>query len=88
MKALRCPITAIFYLRGSDSGSVHVPPTLTRNDNSAMGYYFLPFFLLSILWVFLDTFLFPVFSGSSSPITQSLESPGIHISYLRNLKNF
>lgn len=56
--SLHCQITATFYLRGSDSGSVHVPQMLTRYDNWGYGQILLPsFFLLTIL-VLLTHFFF------------------------------
>ena len=85
---LHSQITATFYLRGSDSGSVHAPQMSTHCDNWGYGQILLPsLFLLTILG-FLTHFFFPVFSGLLSLIIQSIESPGIQRSYLRNLKNF
>lgn len=85
---LHCQITATFYLRGSDSSSVYIPQTLTHYDNWGYGQILLPSLFLLTTLGFFDTILFPVFSSSLSLIIQSIESPRIHTSYLRNLKNF
>lgn len=89
--SLHCQVTATFYLRDSDSSSVHPPSPppqmLTHYDNWGYGQILLPsFFLLTILGFF-DIFLFPVFSSSLSLIIQSIESPWTHIGYLRRFKN-